>query len=324
METSFKVVVTDYVSEDLSWEKEQLAKINAVLVGPTGNSKEEILKEARDADALIVCFAEVTADIIDSLTKCRIIARTGIGVNNIDLEAATRKNIVVTNVPDYCVEEVSDHTLALLLSLVRKIPMLDRHVKQGKWDFAEFRPMPRLRGKVLGLIGFGKISREFARKAKALGFEIIAYDPYLPADVFAQAGVKPAGLMDIITTADFISVHAPLTPETRHLLGEKELRSMKKTAYLVNTSRGGLIDEEALYKALKEGWIAGAALDVLEKEEAEVTTPLLTLDNVIITPHSAYYSEESAAELRSKVVEAVIDVLTVKAPKYPVNQVRIS
>ncbi|NSW83580.1 MAG: C-terminal binding protein [Syntrophothermus sp.] len=320
MNNSFKVVITDYVSEDIMWEKEKLGQINAVLVGPTGNKRDDILEAARDADAIIVCFAEITGEIIGALSKCKIIARTGIGVNNIDVEAATRKGIVVTNVPDYCVEEVSDHTLALLLALVRKIPMLDRHVKQGRWTFSEFRPMPRLRGKVLGLIGFGKISREFARKAMVLGFEIIAYDPYLPPEVFAQYGVKSAGLEEIITTADFISLHVPLTPETRHLLGEKELKAMKRTAYLVNSSRGGLIDEEALYKALKEGWIAGAALDVLEREETEVKTPLLTLDNVIITPHSAYYSEESVAELRSKVVEEVISVLTGKAPRYPVNR----
>ncbi len=315
-----KVVISDHVFPSLDLERAELDKIGAVLVQSPGIKEGDIISVAADADALIVCYAEITREIINSLKNCKIIARCGIGINNINLEAATQQGIKVTNVPDYCIDEVSDHALALLLALARKIPALDRTVKRGGWSFDAYRPMYRLNGKILGLVGFGKIAMEVAKKAKPLGFRILIYDPYVSSEVFKKHEVEFLPLAEILRQADFVSLHAPLTAETRHLISSEELQAMKKTAYLINTSRGLLIDEVALYLALKENWIAGAALDVLASEELDPANPLLKLENLVLTPHAAFYSEESTMELRTKTIDEVVRALTGRPPRNLVNR----
>ncbi|MDI6825112.1 MAG: C-terminal binding protein [Bacillota bacterium] len=299
-------MVTDHVFPSLETERRKLAEIGADLIEAPGTSEEEIVGAARDADGMLVCYAEITRKVIESLEKCRVIGRYGIGVNNIDLEAATEKGIQVANVPDYCVDEVSDHALALLLACARKIPQLDRTVKEGRWDFREQRPMFRVRGRTLGLVGFGKIARALAHKAQALGFKVVAYDPYVAEDEARARGVALVGLQELLSTADFVSVHAPLTRETRGLLGERELSWMKPTAYVINTARAEVVDEGALRRALVEGRIAGAALDVLAGERSDTGDPLVAMDRVILTPHCAFYSEESLQELQLRAVEEVV------------------
>lgn len=314
----FKVVVTDYVFPSLDIERSVLSPLGAELVPLQAASDDQLLDVVRDADALLVCYAPVTKRVIERAERCRIIARYGIGVDNVDLAEAAAHGIVVTNVPDYCVEEVSDHALALLLACARRVALLDRRVRAGRWNATDAVPTYRLRGQVLGLVGFGKIPRALASRAAALGLQTIAFDPYLEEAIFATAGVRKVDLQILLAQADYVSIHAPLNPQTRGLIGEAALRTMKRTAYLINTARGPLVDETALARALTEGRIAGAALDVLETEPPTQGHPLLGLDNVILTPHVAFYSEASLQELQRKASEEVASVLSGQPPRYPV------
>ncbi|MDR0441259.1 MAG: C-terminal binding protein [Candidatus Accumulibacter sp.] len=286
------------------------------------NTREEeaIIRGTADADGLVVVYAQITEKIISSLNKCKIIVRTGIGYNNIDVEAASRKGIMVANVPDYCAGEVADHAMALLLSLVRKVTFLAGQVRREKWSFIEAKPIPRLSETTLGLYGCGNIAQGVARRAQAFDIEVRGFDPYLPDAVFAKAGIGRVNSLDeLCAVSDFISLHAPLTAETQHIVNWDALKKMKKTAVIVNTARGPLIDHGDLYRALKEGVIAGAALDVTEQEPPEFPLSLNELDNVLITPHAAYYSESSEPELRTKAVQEVIRTLTEGKPKFWVN-----
>jgi len=254
--------------------------------------------------------------VIKSLNRCKIIARYGVGVDNIDVEAATEQHIIVANVPDYCLDEVSTHALGLILASARKIIFLDRKVRERTWDFKIAKPLFRTQGKILGLFGLGRIARMVAQKALGFGFKVIAFDPYVSE---ANSKIEMVTLKRLLSDSDFLSIHVPLTDETRHSFSENKLRTMKKTAYLVNTSRGPIVDEKALYVALKEKWIAGAALDVMENEPPDWEDPLLKLDNVIITPHSSFYSEESYVELKTKVAESIRSVLKGELPRAMVN-----
>lgn len=317
----FKVVVTDSVFPHLEVERKILAEIGADLVALQAHRDEELLEPVQDADALLVCFAPVTGRVVEAARKCRIIARYGIGVDNVDVRTATARGIVVTNVPDYCVEEVSDHALALVLACARKVVWMDRRVRAGRWDARDAVPVRRLSSQVLGLVGFGKIPRLVARKAQAFGLRVLSFDPYVAPSAMRELGVEPVGLRELLERSDYVSVHAPLTPQTEGLIDEAALRWMKPTAYLVNTARGRIVDEKALVRALERGWIAGAALDVLPTEPPPPDDPLLRLDNVVLTPHVAFYSEESLQELQRKVAEEVVRVLTGQPPRYPVNRV---
>ena len=273
---------------------------------------------ARDADAILTTYAKVTTAVVEQLTRCRIISRFGIGVDNVDIAMATSKGIVVTKVPDYCIDEVSDHAMALLLAIVRKIPFSNSEVQAGRWAMPRVVPIHRLRGTVLGLVGFGRIPQLVAPKAQAFGIKVVAFDPFVPQDVFAKAGVASVSFDELVKTADYISLHCPLTPETNHLFNADVFGKMKPGAYLVNTGRGPLIDEAALAQALDKGQLAGAALDVVEKEPP-VGSPVLGRKNVILTPHTAFYSDESLLELQVKAAEEVVRVLSGQAPKNPVN-----
>jgi D-3-phosphoglycerate dehydrogenase len=312
----FKIIITDCDHPSVEIEKKILSKINPELTLETCKTEEDVIAVASDADGIINQYAPFTRKVIKSLNRCKIIARYGVGVDNIDVEAATEHNIIVANVPDYCVDEVSTHAIALMVDCARGITLLDRKVRDKKWDFTLAKPLFRTQGKTLGLFGLGRIARMVAQKASGFGLRIIAYDPYVSK---VDIGVKLVELSQLLTDSDFLSIHVPLTDETRHSFSENELRTMKKTSYLVNTSRGPIVDEKALYVALKEKWIAGAALDVMDKEPPDWEAPLLKLDNIIITPHISFYSEESYVELKTKVAESVRAVLKGELPRAMVN-----
>jgi D-3-phosphoglycerate dehydrogenase len=312
------VGVSDIVFPNLNQARAVLSKIGAELQMASEVTPEAILKVARDADALLVTYAKITAEMIRQMKKCRIISRFGIGVDNVDLAAATEAGIVVTKVPDYCLDEVSDHAMALLLAAARKIPFSNSQVHAGTWQMKAVVPIHRLRGSVLGLVGFGRIPQLVAPKGKAFGFRVVAYDPYIPAEVFKNAGVESVSFDELLKISDFVSIHTPLMPETNRLFRAETFQKMKPTAYLVNTARGPIVDEADLARALDAGHLAGAALDVMTKEPP-TDSPLLGRANVILTPHTSFYSEESLIDLETKAAEEVVRVLTGQAPRNPVN-----
>jgi D-3-phosphoglycerate dehydrogenase len=312
----YKIVITDCDHPSIEFEKEVFRQADVDLILENCKTEDDVITVASDVDGIINQYAPMTKKVIQALSKCKVIARYGVGVDNIDIEAATKKNIIVANVPDYCIDEVSTHTMSLILACARSLTILDRKVRERKWDFTVAKPLFRTEGQTVGLFGLGRIARKVAQKALGFGFKVITYDPYV-----SESGedIKLVDLDYLLANSDFLSIHAPLTKETRHLFGENKLHKMKKTAFLINTSRGPLIDEKALYKALKEKWIAGAALDVMEKEPPDWNNPLLKLENIIITPHISFYSEESYRELKIKVAESVVSVLKGKQPRSTVN-----
>jgi D-3-phosphoglycerate dehydrogenase len=312
------VAVADSVFPNLDPARAVLRGIDATLELAPEPTPEAIVGVAADADALLVTYARITSDMIARMTRCRIISRFGIGVDNVDIPAATRAGIVVTKVPDYCVDEVSDHAMALLLGLARKISLANTQVHAGRWEMPAVVPIHRLRGSVLGLAGFGRIPQLVAPKAKAFGMRVVAFDPYVSAEVFARAGVERVDFAELLRVSDYISVHTPLVPETHGLFNAEAFRRMKPTAYIINTARGAIVDELALAKALDAGRLAGAALDVMPKEPP-VNSPLFGRANVIITPHTSFYSEESLVELQTKAAQEVVAVLTGQPPRNPVN-----
>jgi len=312
----FKIVITDCDHPSVEVEKKILNELEPEFILATCRSEDEVIEIAGDADGIINQYAPFTRKVIKSLQRCEVICRYGVGVDNIDLKAATEHKIIVANVPDYCVDEVSTHAMALILACARKIPFLDKKIENKQWDFTVAKPLFRTQGQTLGLFGLGRIGRELARKALGFGFSVIAYDPYVQK---IDLEIELVNFSKLLSNSDFISIHAPLTAETRHSFAEKELKAMKKNAYLINTSRGPLIDEQALFKALKNKWIAGAALDVMEKEPPDWDNSLIKLDNLILTPHISFYSEESYIELKTKAAEAVLAVLKGELPRSVVN-----
>jgi D-3-phosphoglycerate dehydrogenase len=313
------IAVTDSPFPSLDPVKAALATLDAELRMSKSNTADDIIAVARDADAVIVCYAQITAAIIGALTRCKVIGRTGLGVDNIDVPAATVRGIAVTYVPDYCLREVSDHAMALLLALARKVPFSNKLVQSGRWEMPAVAPLRRLEGQVLGLIGFGNIPRALAPKAKAFGLKVITHDPYVSKDVLAAAGVEGVSFDELLARSDFISVHAPLMPATRGLLNAAAFAKMKKGALIVNTARGPLIDEPALIAALDAGHLGGAALDVVATEPLPKDSPLIGRDNVILTPHTAFYSVEALEELQTKCASDVARVLSGEKPVYPVK-----
>jgi D-3-phosphoglycerate dehydrogenase / 2-oxoglutarate reductase len=314
----FQVAVSDIVFPNLDRARAVLSAIGAELRLAEEPKPEAILRVAKDADALLATYAKITADMIRQMTRCRIISRFGIGVDNVDIPAATERGIVVTKVPDYCIDEVSDHAMALLLSAVRKIPHANSLVQQGRWEMPAVVPIHRLRGTVLGLVGFGRIPQLVAPRAQAFGMRVVSFDPYIPKDVFDRAKVESVDFPQLLKVSDYVSIHAPLLPETQGLFNADAFRQMKPHAYLINTARGPIVDEAALAHALDAGQLAGAALDVMTKEPP-TGSPLLGRPNVIITPHTSFYSEESLNDLETKAAEEVVRVLKGQAPKNPVN-----
>jgi D-3-phosphoglycerate dehydrogenase / 2-oxoglutarate reductase len=314
------VLVTDHVFADLDAETEILRKSGHELRFD-GNirSPDDVIAAAGEVDGILNCYAPISADVIRSLARCRVIARYGIGLDTIDIAEASARGIVVTNVPDYCIDEVSDHALALIMSLVRRIVVLDRSIREGVWDLAPARPVHRLRGQTLGLVGFGRIARRLAEKTAPIGFRVIAYDPFVAGDAIREAGAEPGELHQLLAESDVISIHAPLTEDTRHLIGLDELRRMKQGAFLVNTSRGPLVDLDALRTVLGEGHLGGVGLDVLETEPPDPADFLLRHPAVVLTPHAAFYSEEATVEQQRKAAEQIVAALAGRTPEYAVN-----
>lgn len=313
---------------------ELLTKLGVEVTKTFCMTEDQLIAACSEADAVLALGAKVipgyefNQKVIESLSKCKIIACLGIGYDTVDVSAATDSGICVTNVPDYCIEEMSDQTLALIMYCARKLYKVIPAVKEGKWTtnpetLNSLKPVRRLSEQTLGLIGFGNIPRALVAKARALGLRIIAHDPYAPTTMFKLFRVESVGLDRLLRESDFISLHAALTPETERMIGAKQFENMKRTAYLVNTARGGLVDEEALYAALSEGMIAGAALDVLETEPASPDNPLFKLENCVITGHFGNYSEESHVEMWLRPWEEAARMLQNKWPHGLVNpQVR--
>jgi D-3-phosphoglycerate dehydrogenase len=313
------IAVTENIFPTLDPAKAALARLNPTLRMAKSTSAADILEVARDADAILVTYAKLPRELIVQLTRCKAIGRFGLGVDNIDLVAAKEKGIAVNYVPDYCIREVSDHAMALLLALIRKIPFSNRLVQGGRWEMPAVVPIRRIEGTVLGLLGFGNIPRLVAPKAKGFGMKVIAFDPYAKPDLFKTAGVDSVDFDTLLKSSDYISVHAPLTPETRGMMNAAAFAKMKKGAYVVNTARGPLIEEAALIAALDAGQVGGAGLDVVAVEPLAKDSPLLGRDNVIVTPHTGFYSIEALDELQSKCASDVARVLSGEKAVYPIS-----
>jgi D-3-phosphoglycerate dehydrogenase len=313
------IAVTDSPFPSLDPAKAALKRVDPELRMAKSPSADDILAVARDADAVLVTYAKLPGDLLRELKRCKVIGRFGLGVDNIDIPAAGALGITVTYVPDYCMQEVSDHAMALLLSLVRKVPLSNKLVQSGRWEVPPVVPIHRLSGRVLGLVGFGNIPRTLAPKAKAFGLRVVTHDPYVSADVLGKAGVESAGFDQLLAMSDFVSIHAPLLPATRGLFNAEVFRKMKKGALLINTARGPLVDEAALIAALDSGQLGGAALDVVTSEPLAKDSKLLGRDNVILTPHTAFYSVEALNELQTKCATDVARVLSGEPPVYPVK-----
>lgn len=315
-----RVLFTDHTFDDLAIEREILADIDATVID--GESVEEPIKDlVTDVEALIVMYHEIDQELIERMERCQVISRTGIGVDNVDLEAASERGIYVTNVPDYCIPEVSDHVMALFLALQRKIVDYHTQVHDGQWDVTAGRPMHRTEGQTIGLVAFGNIARAVRDRAVEFGMEALAFDPYLDAEEIREGGATPvAGLSELLEQSDVVSVHTPLTPETEDLISTDEFTTMKETAFIINAARGGIIDETALAEALDAGELAGAGLDVLADEPPADDHPLVQDDRVILTPHAAWNSAESMIELREKAARNVRVVLEGDVPDYLVNR----
>ncbi|WAH60662.1 C-terminal binding protein [Pseudomonas silvicola] len=316
----FKVVKTDGM---LLTEAEQLAQFGGLPVNfieATCLTEEALIEACADADAVLALREPFTARVMQAMTRCKIISRFGVGLDTIDVPAATAAGIRVANVPDSNFDEVSTHALAMLLALLRRLPQYNDAVRDGHWDaLGGGQGIRRPSHMTLGLVGFGRIGRDLARKAAAVGFQVCAFDPHMPASVFEEAGVKQLPFEALLTTCDVLSLHVPLIESTANLLDAEALQKMRKGSYIINVSRGGLIDEPALAAALACGHIAGAGIDTLASEPPKADNPLLLSPNLLLSPHAAHYSQQSYAEVRTKAFASVAAVLRGEEPLYPVN-----
>lgn len=313
------VLVTDYTWDSTEREAAVLGQVGASLVVAETGEERELLELVPSADAILTCFAQVTPAVVRAGERLKVIGRYGIGVDNIAVDDATRRGIPVTNVPAYCLDEVAEHVLALILCMARGLHLYDRAVRRGNWELATGRPIPRIAGSTLGIVGFGKIGRTLAAKAGGLGLRVMAHSPSTPAEEIRAAGAEPVALLELARRSDFVSLHLPLTGRTRNLVGQDFLAAMKPDAYLVNAARGGVIDREALERALARGRIAGAALDVFEPERLDPGDPLLAQERLLATPHVAFYSEQSVADLATLAARNVAAVLAGDRPADVVN-----
>ena len=313
------VVLTDrrFFSEEMAGKFRQINK--ELLVRPC-KTQAELVRNVCEAEAIMTTSTPFSQRVINKLENCRVIVRCGIGVDTIDLAAATKKHIYVANTPGFYANEVADHAIALLLALSRKICLLNQLVRKGRYDFSRIQPVYRVDEKTVGLIGFGSIGRAIFEKMKGFHVQGLAYDPYVSGDSLTYSDLEMVELDQLLLESDFVSVCCPLTSETRGLLGEEQFKMMKRTAFVINTARGGIIDETALAKALCNGWIAGAGLDVLLDEPARKSNPLLESENVVVTPHVAWYSEESLRSMSREAAEEICRVFSGELPRNLVNR----
>jgi D-3-phosphoglycerate dehydrogenase len=319
MSSKYKVVITDHRFPSIDIQRKVLSEIDAELVVGQAKTEQELIELAKDAHGILNARSKITETVINALACCKVMVRYGVGVDTIDIPAATRKGIMVSNVLDYCIDEVADHALALILCLTRKVTFSSRRVQAGEWSIANLKPLKRLSQQTIGLVGIGRIGRALAQKATPIGFKLIAYDPYVSGGEAEKDGVRFVSLESLLREADIVSLHTPLTTETKGMIGKKEISMMKPTAYIVNVSRGPLIDEAALISALEEQHIAGAGLDVMGQEPPDPDNPLLKMEQVIVTSHTAFYSDEALEELQEKAAQKVVAVLSGQIPDPLVN-----
>lgn len=320
MKPKIVVAYADF-GDNLAVERKVLQAIDADIMHAGNLTSPEALAAVQQADAVMVTLQRVTAEIVNSLQRCRVISRAGTGLDTIDIAAATARGIWVAYVPDYSIDEVSTHAIALLLTLARGIVPLVQSTRKGEWNSMASGPVYRLKGQTLGIVGFGRIGQAAAEKGRGLGLKVVAYDPYPNQEVAQRLGVELVDLAMLARTADYISLHTPLLAETRHIVNAQFLGWMKPTAYVINAARGPLIDETALLAAVQAKSIAGAALDVLQVEPAAADNPLLHEERILITPHSAWYSEEAKIDMRTRCAEEVVRVLRGEKPRAPANQI---
>ncbi len=305
MNHQFKVVFADYDYPSIDIELKQLEQIDSEIIKGQCKTEDELIRLAKDADGIICQYAPFSAKVINALEKCQVISRYGVGVDNIDIKAATEKGIMVAYVPDYCIEEVSNHAIAMIMNFARQISLFDRSTRKKDWDVMIANPIFRLSEQTIGILGLGRIGSAVAKKLKNFNVKILAYDPYVNNVI---EGVRIIDFQELIEKSDYITIHTPLKEETKQIFNQKIFKQMKKSAYLINTARGGIVDQEALFEALNNKEIKGAALDVLENEPPDWSeTP--QLENLILTPHAAFYSESSFEELKKRTAQAVVDVL---------------
>ncbi len=314
----FVVIHTDPLHTDFSHERAELGAIGAELRVLQVKTEEEVAATCKDADALIVTYAKVGRAALAGMPKLKIMVRSGVGYDSLDVAAATARKVMVCNVPDYCISDLAEHTMALLLSWWRRIGELDQLVRREGWG-RPVRPAYRLEGKTLGLLGLGRMGQAVAVRARGFGVKLAAYDPHVPDTVFAGLGVERLRLDDLCAASDVLTIHALLSAETREIICERTLRLMKRTAVIVNTARGGVIKTDDLVRAIHEGWIAGAALDVVEPEPLPMDHPIRNLSRVLLTPHAAWYSEDAEPELRRRAAQIVAQGLKRERPASLLN-----
>lgn len=319
MANRFVVAVTDSPFENIDKEQAILGRVEASVQKYNCSTESQVVEAAKNAHVILCDVSPITRNVIAALPQLVGVVEYGIGFDNIDVTAATESGVLVCNVPDFMTAEVADHAVALILALVRKLHRTGSLTRAGEWNWRKFRPINSLSGRTVGVVGFGTIGRQVAERMRSFMTQVIAYDPYVSRETMEKLGAKPANLDDLLKLSDIVSIHVPLTKETRQLIGKKELESMKESVILVNTSRGSVIDQEALITALRNGKIAAAGLDVLKREPPSSDDPLLTLENVIVTPHIGWYSEQSSLRLQENAALEAERILSGKLPKHPVN-----
>jgi len=325
MSEPFVITLIDHEWENLEIEKNIIKNFTTEETPIKFNflqsrDKTEIMNGIKNTDAIIVMYANISKEIIDSADNLKIISRYGIGVNNIDVKAASQKGIIVGNVGDYCIEEVSNHALSMILSSTRRLFSFNYYVKNNQWDFKLTKTPVRASKLNVGLVGFGQIAKRLAEKLDVIGYNVLAYDPFVEEKEMNSLNVKKVSMNTLLNTSDYVSLHSPLTDDTHHLIQKSSLEKMKESAVLINTSRGALIRENDLIDALNKKTIAGASLDVIENEPLRENHPFLSMDNVVLSPHAAWYSEDAIIEIRSKAVMNVINYMQGKTPRYIVNK----
>ena len=324
-----KVVVTDYIEDNLSWEAEELAGkgIDFECFQLKFKPENEVLQRICDADVIVVNMVKFTESLISQLENCKLIIRHGIGYDNIDVAACTKYGIQFAHQPDYCKVDVAEHAISLILACGRKVvwsrKTLDSSSRNGMWDFSSLFPIHRIEGKTLGILGVGRIGSRVYKKLKAFGFRIIGCDPYLSNERRAElTNIEWVNKDAIFHESDFLTIHTPLNEETRHIVSSQTLSMMKPTAYVINTSRGGMVDTQALAQALREGRIAGAAIDVYDIEPPKCDFELFSLDNVILTPHIGWASEEAGWEIRKSILDDILSAAQGKDARCVINEIR--
>lgn len=317
-----KIVITDHLEPDFQWEKDKLREYSCEIIHHQLKDADEstLIKKIKAADIIVVNMAKMTERVINSLENCKLIIRHGVGYDNLNIPACTKNGIIASYVPDYCVEEVAEHAVGLILALTRKLLILNGSVRNFEWDYSCSIPVSTLRGKKLGIVGCGRIGSYVVRLMKGFELDYLIYDPYLPAEREKEYGIKLVDFATLLQNSDVISIHAPLTDATKFMFDLPQFQTMKNTAILVNTARGPIVKETSLVTALQNGWIAGAGIDVYQKEPPFTDETLANLKNVILTPHAAWYSEESTRSIREKILEDIFLFFNGQKPRFQINK----